>query len=260
MPTQVTNSGVTFNDSTTQSTAVAPADVQIYNSSGTWNKPAGRGMARIMMWGGGGGGGYASGNAVPTPGGGSGGGYNAIDIPLSYLPSSMSVTVGTAGSGATGNGQVAGTGGTSSLTFASTWMNTSTMVATGGGGGIGGYGSTPNYIGGPWPTNDIYSILTMGGSGYAWSESYGGYSGLWRGTSGTQQSAFRNSTFFAGGAGGYRFGNGTSGDFSYWGGSGGPIYGTVGQAGTAPGGGGGGSSLGPSGAAGASGRVIIMSW
>ena len=88
-------------------TAIAPVDVATFNSSGTWTKPTGgQTMAEIQVWGAGGGGGNRTGGNIG--GGGGGGGYNTAIVPLSYLASSVSITVGTGGAAES-------TGGTSSV-------------------------------------------------------------------------------------------------------------------------------------------------
>mgnify|MGYP003343645450 CR=1 FL=1 len=75
----ITTSGtsITFNDSTTQTTAYQAPNVQTFNSSGTWTKPTGYSMARIDIWAGGGGG-NRSGSNNATGSGGGGAGYNTV--------------------------------------------------------------------------------------------------------------------------------------------------------------------------------------
>lgn len=277
MSTQVTTSGITFNDSTTQTTAKAGADVQIFNTSGTWTKPTGRSMCKIMMWGGGGGGGKSVGSN--STGGGGGGGYNEQFLPLSYLNSSVSVTVGLGGSATSSGGGAGGQGGQSSVPLNAAWIGRSTIDAYGGGGG-GGNGS-------------IYTTWTgMGGgstsagnnSATTYSDGVGqpfvGYhgrsgctSGWFHGAGGWAQSG--NAMFGGAGGGSGQPNNanspggqpvyvpGTLGGKSLYGGNGGTggNYGQSGSAGNQPGGGGGSTpSNGATSGAGAAGRVIIISF
>jgi hypothetical protein len=94
----------------------------VFTASGTFAKPASATMARIQVWGAGGGGARGSGPGAqgplgPTAGalGGGGGGYHERTIPLTAIPSSIPVTVGTGGTGRTGSVGPGNAGGSSSV-------------------------------------------------------------------------------------------------------------------------------------------------
>ncbi len=103
----------------------AQAVTDTLTASGTWTAPAGVTSVDVEIWGGGGAGG---GNPDKSDGGGGGGGgayARTTSIPV--VPNTVyTVTVGTGGTGGTGTG---GAGGDS-------WfINTTTILAKGGGGG-----------------------------------------------------------------------------------------------------------------------------
>jgi hypothetical protein len=107
----------------------ASANVAVFNSTGTWNKPAGypaESRVYIQVWGGGGSGGC--GNQTNRATGGGGGGYAESWTSLSALSSTESVIIGAGGPGRSTVG-VGTTGGTSSFG--------SLISAYGGSGGRG---------------------------------------------------------------------------------------------------------------------------
>ena len=213
-------------------TGVPPVDTTTFNSSGTWAKPSGgQTMALIQVWGGGGGGGNVGGGGFGD--GGGGGGYNEVTVPISYLASSVSITVGTGGAALS-------VGGTSSVPLTTALPNgRSTIQAFGGGGGntsgSGGGGGGPLSAGGV-NTDGAPACDFLGGNTVSNSVLYGG------GRGGNANGSQAGGASVYGGAGGTGNGGGTGGT------------------GNAPGGGGGGGLSNNSGGAGAAGRVVITCW
>jgi hypothetical protein len=134
MATSIGNTGITFPDSTTQTTAATtslPGILgQVFTSSGTFTIPTGVTALKVTVVGGGAGG---SGN------GGGGGGAGVSIAYLTGLTSSatLSVTVGGGGGGGSNNNN--GGGGGLSRVSSGTQSITS-IIGNGGGGGAGGGG------------------------------------------------------------------------------------------------------------------------
>ena len=158
MATSIGSTGITFGDSTTQNTAallfgieyqtISPVDVQTFNSSGTWSKPASGTIALIECWGGGGSGSRRS--TRPYTGGG-GGGYAAAYISLSKLSSSVSVTVGAGGASRSGSNLAGLPGGNTSFG--------NIIEVTGGEGGpLADEGGAE---GGSWSLNNVRFSLSL---------------------------------------------------------------------------------------------------
>ena len=138
----ITQSGtsITFNDSTTQSTAALPGVLgQAFTGSGTFTIPSGVTALKVTVVGGGGGGAPANGAkdgcGNPLQAYGTGGGSSGVAI--SYLTgltsgNTLAVTVG-GGGGSNGNG--------GSSTVASGTQSISTI--TGGGGSHGNSSTSP---------------------------------------------------------------------------------------------------------------------
>ncbi len=113
------------------------ANVQTFNSSGTWTKPSSynaNSRVLIQCWGGGGSGGRGGSAA-----GGAGGGYNETWVTLSTLGATVTVTIGAGGAAQTINAS-GNIGGTTSFG--------TTISAYGGGGGQGVIGTTTSVQGG----------------------------------------------------------------------------------------------------------------
>jgi hypothetical protein len=239
-------------------------DVQTFDASGTWTKPASGSMARIQVWGGGGGAGRGTRNDYHS--GGGGGGYNEITVPLSTLAATETVTIGAAGAGRTGSTGNGTAGGNSSFG--------SVCLAYGGSGGRGGTTAVGGAGGGGWlsagnlsnnggpnisftqsNSTSVYnaSFLGRGGDISCGSVSSFAIGGIFHGggSHASSTTATAGGSIYGGGAG--ASGINTGGVSLYGGNGGGPN--TVG---TAPGGGGGGSSsANGNGSNGAAGRVIV---
>lgn len=117
------------------------ADIQTFDASGTWTKPAINGtvvgtMVRIQVWGAGGSGGRGS-----NCGGGGGGGYNEVFLPITSLGATETVTIGAGGAARTGSNQDGAVGGNSSFgshctAYGGGGGGTSNKTGGGGGGAI----------------------------------------------------------------------------------------------------------------------------
>lgn len=130
---------LTSNGTTWQSIApTTGVNVQSFTSSGTWTKPSGVRFVRVFCWGGGGSGGR---NGVATGVGGGGGGgqltYSTFDA--SWLPATVSVTIGAGGAGVSG---AAGGNDGGNTTFGTY------LIAAGGAQGGWTASGTGNYSGG----------------------------------------------------------------------------------------------------------------
>jgi hypothetical protein len=108
--------------------------VQTFTSTGTYTPSASMKYCTIECWGGGGGGGGSAGAStkVYSGGGGGAGGYSRITVSAATIGASKAVTIGDAGTGATGNNS--GNNGTA------TSVGT-ICIANGGSGGGGSSGS-----------------------------------------------------------------------------------------------------------------------
>lgn len=258
-------------------TAASAADYFSTTTTGTWTKPSlvnASSTIFVECWGGGGGSGGTTGGGVGRSGGGGGGGYSTRVFKASDLTSTVTVTIGSGGTGGSSGTNNGNSGG--NTTFGSY------LTAYGGGGGgygngagnngsggagaganaggsSGGNGGSAVAGGGPGASASVSGDGFAGGFGAAFGGSVGGDSGFGGGGGGGGGAG--GNTVYGGGGGG---GNGSGGS-SVFGGAGGASgsSGNVGTAGSVPGGGGGaslnsGSNL--SGANGAGGKCNVVTY
>ena len=231
-----TNTDRTFNlPDNTGTIALYGTNVETFNTSGTWTKPAVGSMARIQVWGGGSGGDRRT--TTTNARGGGGGGYNEITVPLASLDSTVTVTVGAGGAGRTGSAGDGSAGGTS--TFG---------ALLGASGGLPDSSLTPYGV--PLASDGTAVFIQAGTS-----------SAFWTGGQGFEIDTARiHSTFGGGGGGGVSSSTPGPGGKSTFGGFGGAGSRTAPNNGLAPGGGGGGCNNSINGGDGAAGRVIVTVW
>lgn len=124
----------------------AVADVQVFNTNGTWVKPANAKTVEVRVYGagGGGGGGPKVPPATPSSGGAGGGGgsLGSETYLASALPATVACSIGAGGAGGTGATSLGdgGNGAAGGNTFFGPSVSSYVAAFSGGGGGGGGAG------------------------------------------------------------------------------------------------------------------------
>ena len=185
MATTLSGTGITFTDSTAQTTAgigstyVPPVDIQTFvgpqtgggTGTGTWTKPtAGQTMAQIELWGGGAGGQGSTGGCA--------GGYTMFYVPLVQLPSTLTCNApSNQSSYNNGTGQAASI---TAFTAQSGWMAVTQNYLSASAGSAGSAGT--GYIltaasGGGGPMSNAGGGKSGNSGGYPWGGTGTGASG-----------------------------------------------------------------------------------
>ena len=172
---------------------------QVFTSSGTYTKPSGINIIKVIVTGAGGGGG--SGTGSDNHGGGGGAGGTAIEIiDVSSLSSTVAVTIGTGGTvGSANSNTQGGTGGTSSFgSYCSAtggvggYFATGTTAQSAGDGGVGSNADI-NLHGGRGEEHSAQSTQDQSGGGHGGSSYWGGggrTASAWTSTNATAGEAF----------------------------------------------------------------------
>lgn len=206
MPITVSGTTITFNDSTTQTTA-ATSSVrgqfsQVFTSSGTFTIPTGVTGIYVEVIGGGGGGGGNNGWDNDA-GGGGGASYTRQWYSGLTAGNTLTITVGAAGTAGTITG-AGGAGGASSVASGTQTVVTCNSNGGGGGGPAGNGTNGTQGTGGAAGTTTFLSLL--GGAGndpglagkvYIWGQA-GGTSPTGYGNGGGGRSATQTGSGYAG--------------------------------------------------------------
>lgn len=156
--------------------ALVQASTVTFNASGTWTAPAGVTSVTVEAWGGGGAGGGQ--NLGSDGGGGGGGGAYSKIVSLPVTPgNNYTVTVGAGGIGVSG-----GNGGAGGDSY---FLNTSTVLAKGGAGGLRSTGTPPAGVAGGAAAAGVGTTKFSGGNGGAGRDSSTGRGGPGGSSAGT---------------------------------------------------------------------------
>jgi len=260
---------------TASSGGAAPVDTQTFTSSGTWTKPSSGSFAIIEVWGGGGSGGLY--NSSGAGGGGGGGGYNVLQIDLSSLGSTETVTIGAGGAAVSASNAGGNYGGNTTfgsyLTGYGGGGGYASSYYAGGGGGM--RGRSGSYNGGAgyepvtttaWNTYGNTMVQITAGASAVTNVNTGGRFSYYGGGSGGAGSVSSpgagGGSYYGGGGGGgsaSSAASGGSGGLSKLGGNGGAGGGSSsnGVIGSQPAGGGGGGMNGYVSGAGGDGMCVV---
>lgn len=224
----------------------ADATTETFTASTTWVAPTGVTSVTAEVWGGGGGGGGQ--NLSSDGAGGGGGGAYSKQTAITVVPgNSYTVTVGGAGAGGTSG--CGATGGDSSF------VNTSTVLATGGVGGCNSTGTPPAGGAGGAAASGVGGTKFDGGQGEIGrnhAQGQGGYGGSSAGTAAVGFSGPQTWSTVTYPTASTPTGGGDGGD-----GGGAGVNGSAPAIGNGGGGGGSGDGTAMTGGAGAVGKVIL---
>jgi len=193
-------------------TSVVSVKAQVFTGSGTYTPSTGMLYCQIMCLGGGGGGGGVSSGGDREAGGGGAGGMSLGLQTAADIGASQTVTIGSAGSGATAGANTGGNGGDTSVGTLCIGKGGSGGVGSAGGsggaGGAGGIAGTGNITASPGGSGLTGVGGTVGTSGSGANSAYGG------GGLGTATNANGNAASGRGAGGGGGRDQGTSGNKS----------------------------------------------
>lgn len=189
----------------------------IFTESGTFTVPAGVTSVDVELWGGGGSGGVAVGTAGRATGGGAGAYSKKENIAVTPL-AELTVTVGTGGTSVSMNSPAGSGNSTQGNAGNDSWfIDTSTILAKGGGAGQAGTDAVAPQANGGAAASGVGDTKFSGGNGASSSNvgSTGGGGGAGDGADGGSSSSNGSNATTGGGSGGaVGGGNGGTGAFA----------------------------------------------